>query len=564
MTQTELVAHWPLAGDATDAVGKRHGYAKNVTFAGDGPRSGGSGGGAAVFNGLDSVIQVPDSPGLRLGNQDFTLAARVRCALPMRSVHGDILSKFDPASRCGVNLWVAGSAPGYNAMSDARHVYFGIDDGYTSGWEDHGRLWPSNPLVPCLVVYKGELYGGLADADRPEDAARVFRWKGGQAWEDCGRIGNNPEHLSVMSMLVHDGALYAGTGIWDWGRASDADKTHTALTHVFKYEGGKQWRDLGQVGQANRVLCMASFNGELYAGLDRGGGGGCFKLAGDKWVSCGGFEAKDNFECLQPMGGVLYGASHFAIYKYEGGTKWTCIGRTPFNINQIHSMHVFNGRLVIGTWPQGYVLRLEEDGRWTNMGRLGIPDGPDMALINEVNALVTHNGKLYAGVLPKAQVYRYECDGQWTLMGSLASNPKYDQAVCPSWNRVVSLTTHKGMLFAATGASQARAIDIDPEKTNGRVMACRAGHVVGHEQDIGGAWTHVAAVRAGNMLRLYINGTLSSESPAPAGQAFDLANPQPLRIGFGGTGSFAGSIADVRLYRGAMEAGAVARLRDGV
>ncbi len=553
MTSTDLIAHWPLDRDAKDVHGNSHGNARNVTF-GDGP--GGTGGGAAVFNGKDSVIEVPDAAPLRLGNHDFTLSAWVRCALPMRSIHGDIFSKFNAEHRCGLNLWVAGSAPGYNSMSDARHVYFGTDDGYTSDWEDCGRLWPSNPLVPCLVVYKGQLYGGLSDADRPEDACRVFRWNGGQEWTDCGRLGSDPHHLSVMSMLVHGGSLYAGTGIWDWGRASDAAKNvpPTALTHVFRYEGGKEWRDLGQVGRGNRVICMASFEGELYAGLDRGGSARCFKLQDERWMDCGALDERDNFECLMPLGGVLYGASHSAVYRYEGGSIWKCIGRNPHDTTQIHAMSVMNGHLVIGTWPQGYVLRYEDDGQWTIMGRVGLPEGKDIPLINEINALVVHHGKLYAGVLPKAQVWRYECDGHWTLLGCLASNPVYDVAVCPSWSRVVSLTTHQGRLFAATGASQARAIDIDPAKTNGRVLACRMGHVVGHEYDIGGAWTHIAAVRAGDRLRLYVNGALSAESLAPAGQVFDLTNAEPLRIGFGAQGSLTGSIANVRLYRGALDA----------
>ena len=558
MPSKELIAHWPLASDANDALGRSHGVAKNITFVAgpDGTR------GSALFNGRDSIVEVADDPAIRLNNLDFSIAAWVRCTAPMRGVYGDILSKFDTQQRCGVNLWIAGSAPGYNSMSDARHVHFGIDDGYLGPWEDCGRLWPSNPLVPCLISYRGELYGGLSDADRPQDACRVFRWDGGQKWIDCGRLGNDPAHLSVMSMQVHDGKLYAGTGIWDWGRAGEASKHNppTALTHVFVYEGGTQWRDLGQVGKANRVLTMASFEGELYAGLDRGGGGGCFKYSGGQWVYCGGFDPTDNFECLMPIGGVLYGASHFAIYRYEGGTKWTCIGRTPHKITQIHSMHSVEGKLVIGTWPQGYVLRYEGGTEWANIGRLGIPEGKGVAEINEINALLMHNGKLYAGVLPKAQIHRYESDGHWTNLGSFASRPDYDQAICPSWNRVVSLTSHRGRIFAATGACQARAIDIDPEQTVGRVLAARAGQVVDHEHDIGGAWTHLAAVREGKRLRLYINGTLSAESDAPAGQSFDLVNVEPLKIGFGTTGSFDGAIADVRIYRGALAIDEIAKL----
>lgn len=546
-----LIAHWPLHAHTNDATGGFHGTAKHISFIA-GPKADR---GAALFNGRDSVIEIPDAPAIRLNNHDFTLSAWIRCTTPMRGVYGDLFSKFDPDERCGINIGIAGSAPGYNSMSDARHVHFGIDDGYMGAWEDCGRPWPSNPLVPCLISYQGQLYGGLSDADKPQDACRVFRWDGGKNWIDCGRLGNDPEHLSVMSMMVHQDKLYAGTGIWDWGRAGDAGKRNppVALTRVFCYEGGSKWRDLGQVGHANRVLCMASFNGELYAGLDRGGGGGCYKYDGNRWIFCGGFDKGDNFECLMPLGGVLYGASHFAIYRYEGGEQWRCISRTPHNISQIHSMHVIGGKLVIGTWPQGYVLRYEGGTEWTIMGRLGLPKGEGIPEINEINALLLHQGKLYSGALPKAQIHRYERDGHWTSLGSFASQPNFDMGVCPSWNRVVSLTTHSGRMFAATGASQARAIDIDPDLSVGRVLACRIGQQVNHEFDLGGAWTHLACVRQGKRLRLFVNGNLSAESQAPAGQLFNVCNVRPITIGCGMQGSFDGAISDVRLFGGALD-----------
>jgi hypothetical protein len=562
MPIASLIAHWPLTDDARDASGKFPGDATNVTFTREG----------AIFNGRDSGIRVADAPPLRM-NKDFTLTARVRCRVPMRGVYGDVLSKFDADQRCGVNLWIAGSSPGYTGMSDARHVHFGIDDGYLGPWEDLGRPWESNPLVPCLISYRGELYASVSDAERPLDACKVFRWAGGQRWEDCGRLGNDPDHLSVFSMIVHEGHLYGGTGIWDWGRADEASKSRPqrAITRVFRYEGGTQWRDLGQVGTGARVLSMASFEGELYASLDRGGKGECYKLTGDRWVNVGALSERDNFECLMPLGGVLYGASHHAVYRYDGGTTWANIGQNPHGITQIHAMHAQEGKLVIGTWPQGYVLRYEGGREWTNMGRIGLPErvagtnrkpGEPWAEINEINALVTHNGKLYAGVLPKAQVYRYESDGHWTLLASLSSRPDYDTDVCPSWARVVSLTSHKGRLFAATGTSQARTIDLDPERTAGRVLGAQAGQVVDHEHDIGGDWTHLAAVREGSRLRLYINGRLTAESHAPRGHAFDLANAQPLRIGAGPLGSFDGTVTDVRLYAGALDAAALQRVSD--
>jgi len=366
-----------------------------------------------------------------------------------------------------------------------------------------------------------------------------------------------------MSMIVHDGKLYAATGVWDWwaaelGRRENPPKS---LTRVFRYEGGTTWTDLGEVGPAQRVICMASFEGCLYIGLDRGGEGRCYRLQGDQWIDCGVLDDRDNFECLMPLGGTLYGASHFAVYRYEGGQKWTCVGRRPFDIKQIHAFNVHEGKLVAGTWPQGYVLRYQGGEEWDNMGLVGIPtDRPGVAQINEINSLGVHNGKLYAGVLPKAHVYRYESDGHWTLLANLASRQNWDPTDLPTWMRVLTLTTHKGMLFASTGTCQARAQDLDPDLIAGRVMYCQAGAVASHEHDIGGTWTHVTAVRKAKELRLYINGELAHRAALPRRKYFDLGNPEPLRIGAGTQGSFSGAISDVRIYAGAMSPAAVKKL----
>ena len=543
-----LIAHWPLTGDARDAVGHNHGTARNVVYDA-GP--GGTGQSAAFFNGRDSVIEVAHAAALDLGRQDFSIAVWVRCEKPMRGVFGDILSKFDAQQRRGINFSVAGSAPSYNAMSDARHVHFGIDDGYLGAWEDCGRPWKSNSLVPCLIVYEGELYCGIADADRPEDAARVFRWAGGKEWVDCGRLGKDPNHLSVQSMIVHEGKLYAGTGIWDWNRATGRVQgmPRAAPTRVFVFEGGTNWRDLGQLGNGARVLCMGSFGGELYAGVDAIGGGKCFKYDGSKWADCGAPDGR-NLECLLPVGGALYASTHGNVYRYEGGQAWTRIGLCPHQITQIHTMKSVAGRLWIGTWPQGYALRHEGGDAWAIVGRLGLPAGEREC--NEINDLAVYNGKVYAGVIPKAQVYRYESDGQWTLLRSLAKRPDWHADRSPSWCRVTSLTSFRGRLFASTGSCQGRAVDVDPDETLGRVYALQAGQVVSHERDIGGDWTHLAVVRQGAELRLYVNGRPSISSQAPEGRAFDLANTQPMRIGFGAQGSFAGALADLRLYAGAL------------
>ncbi len=545
----KLVAYWPLKGDARDVVGNRHGEAEHLKFGEHG----------ATFDGRASRIRIANAVGLNPGVRDFSILLRVRCALPLTSTLGDLVSKFDPAVRRGINLHVAGSSPAYSAMSDARHVHFGIDQAYLGEWVDHGRPWPSNSLISNLVAFDGELYCGIADADKPEDRAHVFRLNGEKRWIDCGRLGEDDNHHAVMSMVVHQGRLYAGTGIWDWVQALGGLKgaPAPAPTRVFRYEGGTRWTDLGQVGNGSRVLCLASFGGELYAGLDSAGGGRAFKYDGRQWIDCGAPDGK-NFECFLPWGGTLLASTHGNIYEYAGGQTWKRIGTAPHDINQIHSMQVVQGKVLLGTWPQGYVLRRRGVDEWDRIGRLGLPEG--VRLCNEVMDLTVYNGKLYAGLIPKAEVYRYESDGDWKHLGSLAKRADWSVDEVASWTRVTCLTAFRGRLFAGTGSCQGRSLDAPADPSLGRVFSLQAGQVVSHERDIGGEWRHVAAVRRGRRLELYIDGNQAASSLLREGPAFDLTNAAPLWIGFGAQNHFHGEMADVRWYDGALDQATIQQL----
>ncbi|MGD9853690.1 MAG: LamG domain-containing protein [Planctomycetaceae bacterium] len=546
-----LIARWPLAADAQDVAGQLHGSPHNVSF-GSGP--GGSVPQAAVFNGRDSMIDIADAEPLHFGQEDFSLAVWVKCETPLSNALGDLVSKFDPVARRGVNWHIAGSSPAYNGMSDTRHVHYGIDDGFLGEPEDCGKPWPSNSLITCLIVFDGALYCGIADADRSEDKARVFRYDGDQRWIDCGRLGGDPNHHSVQSMIVHEGELYAGTGIYDWVQARGREKglPAAAPTRVFVYEGGTIWRDLGQVGSGSRVVCLGSFDGELYAGVDSVGAGHAYRYDGTQWIDCGSPDG-ENLECFFPMAGKLYASTHGSMYEYQGGQSWKTIGSRPQRINQIHSMQVYEGRLLAGTWPQGYVLKYAGGLDWDIMGRLGLPEGVGDNLCNEINALTVYNGKLYAGAIPKAEFYRYERDGDWTLLAQVASRADWEQASFPTWLRLTALTAYQGKLFGCTGSCQGRAVDAPADSSLGRVFAIQAGQVVSHERDIGGDWTHLAAVRSGRELRLYLNGQLSATSTLRPGPAFDLTNAAPLRIGFGAQNYFSGAMAELRLYAGALQ-----------
>jgi hypothetical protein len=81
-----------------------------------------------------------------------------------------------------------------------------------------------------------------------------------------------------------------------------------------------------------------------------------------------------------------------------------------------------------------------------------------------------------------------------------------------------------------------------------------AGKCATFDDDIGPGWKHLAAMREGGVLKIFVDGKLVAKSTAFDPEKYDVSSEQPLRIGFGQTDYFAGRMADVRLYNRALEA----------
>ncbi|HIG16242.1 MAG TPA: hypothetical protein EYQ31_02510 [Candidatus Handelsmanbacteria bacterium] len=159
----------------------------------------------AVFNGRDSYLEIPSSNELKFGREDFTIAAEIYTEEHLDDVIGDIVSKYDDASRKGFNLTVKHHAGVVSTQSNYRNVHFGIDD----------------DMVPL--------------------------------WQDCGRAGNA---VVIAALAVYEGKLYAGT--YEPGKERG---------HVYRYEGGQEWSDLGSCDKSNKVSALAVYQGKLYAAM---------------------------------------------------------------------------------------------------------------------------------------------------------------------------------------------------------------------------------------------------------------------------------------------------------
>ena len=177
------IGHWRLAGDAKDGSGQgNHGQVIGADMTAPGPD--GRPAGAARFDGKGAFIRVPASPSLALGTGDFTLAVWAHTEEKLDDVLGDLVSKYDPAARRGLNWCIKNGAGATTSQANYRNVHFGIDAGTEPAWTDRGR--PGDAVyVMAMAVHDGALFAGTCEAGEGE-TGHVYRYDGGTRWVDCG------------------------------------------------------------------------------------------------------------------------------------------------------------------------------------------------------------------------------------------------------------------------------------------------------------------------------------------------------------------------------------------
>lgn len=529
-----LVGYWKLQGDCNDHSGVgNHGVNHHVDLdSGD-------------FGGRDSFIEIANSPKLNFGTGDFSVSAWVYTHKELTDVVGDIVTKFDPAWRKGFNFTVNASDPGYNGPSDVRNLFFGVDNATEGVWTDCGRPNPETHNSDALTVFEGELYAGTTDAPDEAGWAHVYKYKGGQEWEDLGRLGSKKTR-GVYAMVVHDGALYAGTSSSHGPQPASMD-----FGNVYRYLGGQKWEDIGQPGPYFRLEGMASYNGKLYTASWNIGGTEPSRIyeyvGGKEWRVCGEF---DGPPCtLTVHNGRLYVAyPKGRVYAYDGST-WEDLGN-PFGTrricSQIHTMGVHRGELYAGSWPIAKVAVLR-DGKWVDTGWLGD------AL--EVVALATYNGAFYAGSIPRAEVFRFDGPQRWVSMRRLFDPPGFVPVMpglgrkgVKDWTRASSFAVYQGKLFSSTATCYRTKMDEPrPVEIRGKVYSFSVGSSVSLDRDMGPGWKHVAAVRNKKAMELFVDGKLVASSKI-AGDLLDVSSEAPLRIGFGSHSHFYGKIREVKIF----------------
>ena len=526
---TSLVGRWRLDGDSRDASPNGlQAVPHDINW---------SAKAGAELNGRSGWLEVPVSPALHLGTNDFRLSLWLHLDKVLDDSPGDLVTLFDPVTRNGFNLTVQHQSGTCSSMANTRNLFFGLDAGTEPRWTDCGRPG-KNQMVYALSVFKGALYAGTWEPGAGE-AGHVYRYAGGTNWVDCGV----PDRCNTVSALaVFNGELYAGTTSYSGAGSHLKPSPNTNPGgRVYRYAGGKRWVDCGRLCDAELVWGMTVFQDRLYVtamdippkhattprqGLYRYDGG-------TNWTWCG--NPGGRVAAITVANGKLFasgynGGTLGGVFRYDGGTNWTNFGAPP-NVDQTYSFAIHRGAMHTGTWKEAKVFRYRGPNQWEDTGRLGNE--------LEVMGLAMFNGKLYGGTLPLAQVYRLDVTG-WTLTGRLDfSDVEYRRAWC--------MAVYQGRLYCGTLPS-------------GHVHALDAGIAVSHDHELPPGWRHVVAARAGNRLRLFVDGNRVVESAPFDPTRFNITVNGPLKIGFGEHDYFHGRLRDLRLYGRALSEGEVKRL----
>ena len=526
------ILHLPLDVGASDIVSQAGVVNHGVEFGAPGP--GGRLKAAARFRDKRSFLEIPEGSAPRFGREDFSIAAWVHTDAAS-DVVGDLLSKFDHQERRGVSLSVVSHAGVIGAQSNYRNIHFGIDAKRADpDWRDCGRPGEAAKVF-ALCVFKGDLYAGTFEWD---GTGHVFRYAGEGRWLDCG----SPDPCNcVPSLAVHDGNLYCGAGYYDPGGSMlPPSPNQTTGARVYRYAGGTEWVDCGQPRDRTPMAAgLTTYRGRLYSSFLYDEGASVYE-GGTEWAPVGPEGVKLMAKTV--YGGALYGLEqgfqgeghHSGIYRYEGGSEWALVTELP-GVRQAYGAATYRGDLYVGSWPQASVHRGDADGNWEMVtGRVGYEC--------EVMGMNVYNGKLYCGALPSASINRYEDNGRWTFMGIL----DHSNAIL---RRAWSLCVHDGRLYGGTLPS-------------GHVHSFQAGAMATHDEVLPSGWHHVAAVRDGQRLRLFLDGQEVARSASLNPRDFDLTNDAPLTIGLGVHDYFDGSMCDLRIYDRALDHAELSVLSD--
>ncbi len=516
----EKIASWPLTESVHDEVSSRPLRMRgNVAQATNG----------VICEGIESYLE-SGAGEVDFGKADFTISLRFQIPYQTAYPTGDLISQYDAACHRGFHLSVVSTTGVTSCSPNHRHLQFGIDDDRWSRWVDMGR--PGDSIMTfCLANLDGDLFAGTCEPGRNQ-TGKVYRYSGENRWVDLAApVACN----AITAMAVHEGRLYIGTGKYRLAGSSLPESENLELGgEVLRYEGNNQWTSCGRLPGTEAVAALVVYRDQLYASsLYKPAG--FFRYEGeDRWTALPlpalatddtAAPTDQRVEALAIHSGKLFASS------YDGGNvfqwdeqQWQHAGKIEPN-TQTYSFTTLEDRLLVGTWPSGRVYQKGQDHEWIDLGRLGEE--------LEVMGMMVHNGTVVAGSLPSGEVYRYRANQQWERLATLDSTPDV------RYRRVWTMAEWDGQLVASTLPS-------------GKVFAAAAGTSVQAAHAIDDRWHHVAAVRRGRELELWLDGRLVARKSQADLPTYNLTSQSLLRIGAGRHGTLQGTIRQVQLFSTAL------------
>ncbi|MBP1993237.1 LamG domain-containing protein [Paenibacillus eucommiae] len=514
--------YWPLRTDCNDRTEQeRHGVPQSIRFED----------GAALFNGNDSTIVLPDLTETD-GTLPFTMSLEFQVDDEGGFLPGGLGSRFSNERMEGWHLSVLTQAGVTSSQPNWRNLQFGWSTGKAADvWKDWGS--PGNSrFIGALCVYSGDLYAGTFD-DARDGKGRVHRLDEDGSWVDCG----NPDNSNmVMSLVEYKGRLYAGTMRYKAGGSQiDGSANVEPGGRIYRYEGGQSWTLFAElpVEGNDSVGAMTVYDNRLIAMSFYPYGIFAFDENGDcEPLGAPGPEGTTRTHTLAAFQGRLFvGCNESAgVYSRTLQDPWEYCGNVP-NCDQVYCFSVYQDEFLMGIWREARMYSYDGGTQWSDRGM--------MASELEVMGVSVFNGKLYGGTLPGGHVYRYNGNSDWELAGVLEPQ---DPSI--KYRRVWSMAVYKGQLFAGTLPS-------------GKVWSLQNEPLATCDSSLSGQWHRATVTYDLKQLSLYLDGQFVSSAPFPDSDRPTLSGI-PLVLGQGPQCHFSGKIREVEIYDGALSAEEIA------
>ncbi|KKU76489.1 MAG: FG-GAP repeat protein, partial [Candidatus Giovannonibacteria bacterium GW2011_GWB1_47_6b] len=287
-----------------------------------------------------------------------------------------------------------------------------------------------------------------------------------------GKVGIGVERPQFSFQI---GALATSSNVAD----SYAINPVLGFSSTSTYQG--YWYQMGgnsiksSWGSYARVDSMASYNGELYAGIEHSSDADAevWKYNGTVWAQIGGDTlnsswtdtlSRDNAYLTTYNGKLYVGLSGTAdgdgeVWEYNGVT-WVKIGGDAVNsswadttFKGVQSLVVYNGKLYAGLTSLGFTAGNAEvweynGSTWTRVGGDAVNSSWADATYESITSMTAYNGKLYASVgisAGEGEIWEYNGTA-WTQIGGDNLNSSWTTA-----KGAQSMTVYNGKLYAGLG-----------------------------------------------------------------------------------------------------------------